>query len=93
MKQDTKTRLLRFVLALMGGLVFGFVFIYLFANLAPRAFESMGEFIGRIFGLGFEGGPFELLIIVVGSVAVFSLISWWILGGWVPLRSRNEETR
>ena len=86
MKQAAKITMLRLFSALIVGVVSSSAFLYLFANLAPRAFESLGVFIGRLLGVGFEGAVFELLVIVSGSVAFFSIVSWWVLRSWGPLR-------
>jgi hypothetical protein len=86
MRLETKIGLLRFVAALIAGLVLSFVFMYLLANIVPRAFESLAEFVGRILGLGFEGAVAELLLIVIGSATVFAISAWFLLRSWGPLR-------
>ena len=73
MKQEVRIKLWRVLAALVAGPFLSFVFLYLFFHAAPRAAESLGERIGEIFGLGFEGAFIELLIIVIGSVAYVSL--------------------
>jgi len=68
LREDLKITLWRVLAALLVGLFLDLVFLYLFFNITPRIAESVGEFIGRVLGLGFEGAPVELLII--GGIAV-----------------------
>jgi hypothetical protein len=63
--------------------------LYLFFNITPRIAESVGEFIGRMLGLGFEGAAVELQIIVITTVAIFSVVSWVVLRRWGPLRHQG----
>jgi hypothetical protein len=91
LREDLKITLWRVLVALLSGLILGFVFMYLFFNITPRIAESVGAFIGRMLGLGFEGAPVELRIIVVIAVAFFSLASWAILRKWGPLRHQAGE--
>jgi hypothetical protein len=86
LKQEARIKLWRALAALVSGLFLSFAFLYLFFNASPRIAEAVGEFIGRILGLGFEGAPVELLIVVIGSAAIFSLTSWLVLRTWGPLR-------
>ena len=86
LREDLKITLWRVLAALLVGLFLDLVFLYLFFNITPRIAESVGEFIGRVLGLGFEGAPVELLIIGGIAVAFFSLASWAILRRWGPLR-------
>jgi hypothetical protein len=86
LKQEARINLCRVLAALIAGLFLGFVFLYLFFHIAPRVAETLGETIGEIFGLGFEGASIELLITVIGSVAVFSMLSWLALRTWGPWR-------
>ena len=64
--------------------------MYLFTRIEPHSFESMGEFIGRILGFGFEGAAVELLVIVIASVATFSIVAWLFLRRWGPLRHQAQ---
>ena len=86
LREDLKITLWRVLAALLVGLFLDLVFLYLFFNITPRIAESVGEFIGRVLGLGFEGAPVELLIIGGIAVAFFSLASWAILRRRGPLR-------
>jgi hypothetical protein len=79
----------RMLAALLVGLFLDFVFLYLFFNITPRIAESVGEFIGRMLGLGFEGAAVELQIIVITTVAIFSVVSWVVLRRWGPLRHQG----
>lgn len=92
MRADLKVGLWRVSAALLMGLFLGPGFMYLFLNTTPHAAESVGEFIGRMFGLGFEGAAIVALIMVVGTVVIFSLASWAILRKWGPLRRQARQT-
>ena len=90
MRRAARITILRFFVALIAGFTLSLAFVYLFANLAPGAFESLSEFIGRLLGIGFEGAVVELFVIAMGSVTLFSIMSWLALRSWGPLRHQAQ---
>jgi len=90
MRQAAKVTILRFLVALIAGFILSPAFLYSFANLAPGAFEALAESVGRLFGIGFEGAVVELFVIVIGSVTLFSIVSWLVLRSWGQLRHQAQ---
>jgi hypothetical protein len=87
-RRESKIGILRFITALIAGPFLSFAFVFAFAALAPQSLESMGEFVGSILGLGFEGAFATLVIIVAGIALIFSVLCWFVMRSWGPLRHR-----
>lgn len=79
---------LRFITVLVAGPFLSFGFVYLFCRVDSHACESMFEFVGQIFGLGFEGGFVAVVITITAIAVAFSIICWFALRSWGPLQYR-----
>ncbi len=91
MRREAKIGILRFVTALIAGPLFTFAFLFVFAKVAPQSFESMGEFVNSMLGLGFEGAFATLVIIAIGASFVSSFLFWFVMRNWGPLRRVGDS--
>jgi hypothetical protein len=89
-RRESKIGILRFIAALIAGLVLCFGFVFGFASIAPQYFESMAEFVNSMLGLGFEGAFATIVIIVTGIALLFSVLCWLVMRSWGPLRRDRD---
>ena len=92
MRRESKIGILRFIAALIAGLVLCSGFVFGFASFAPQYFESMAEFINGMLGLGFEGAFATIVIIMTGIALLFSVLCWLVMRSWGPLRRRVDDS-
>jgi len=92
LRRDTKnTTLSRFISVLIAGPLLAVGFVKLFTQINSRACESMFEFVAKLFGIGFEGMLITIVVTMMPIALMFSIIIWFMLRRWGPLRESTES--